>query len=161
MKPSYVIMPLLMIISSTVARFFTDAGMSWYKTLKMPPMVPPGWVFGTAWQIIFVCITLAAIIIWERGTGMRRLLATKLFVANLLFIPYWCFLFFYQHKVGAAVWCILLNELILVWWFFAAARISKTAALLILPNITWLAFAFYLNYHIWKLNAAVGIYRFL
>ena len=64
----------------------------------------------------------------------------------------WSLLFFGLHNPGAALieiavlWLAIAITAILFW------RISKPAAVLLIPYLAWVSFASHLNYMIWVLN---------
>jgi len=71
---------------------------------------------------------------------------------QLVFNFFWSFIFFRQHQLDWA-----LGEIIVLWLFilltiFAFARISKVAAWLLVPYISWVSFASILTYTIYQLN---------
>jgi benzodiazapine receptor len=68
--------------------------------------MPPGWVFGAAWTILYILLGLAlALILHARGArGAASALA--LFVLQLLLNYAWSPIFFAYHEVGAAFWTI-------------------------------------------------------
>lgn len=75
-----------------------------------------------------------------------------LFAIQLFLNFCWSFIFFNQQEIGWA-----LAEIILLWIFilltiFAFGKISKNAAWLLVPYISWVSFAGILTYTIWKLN---------
>jgi tryptophan-rich sensory protein len=64
----------------------------------------------------------------------------------------WCFLFFrWQQPKTAFVEIIILN-MVIILTILAAWRVSKVAALLLVPYLLWSMFASILNGAIWSLN---------
>ena len=59
--------------------------------------------------------------------------------------PFWAFIEI------IALWLAILATI------FAFYKISRPAALLLLPYILWVSFAGYLNYSIWQLNPSTGL----
>jgi tryptophan-rich sensory protein len=64
----------------------------------------------------------------------------------------WSFLFFKEHEIGGALADIIVLWLTILITIFIFSRISKTAAWLLVPYISWVSFAALLNYAIWQLN---------
>jgi benzodiazapine receptor len=127
-------------------------GNAWFDALEKPAIMPPGWVFGVAWTILYVGLGLAlALILHARGARGRGP-AIALFVVQLLLNFAWSPIFFAYHEVGAAFWTILamiglaLATALLFW------RIRRSAALLMLPYLAWLGFAATLTWQIDALN---------
>lgn len=127
-------------------------GNAWFDALAKPATMPPGWVFGAAWTILYVLLGLAlALVLHARGARGRGL-AVALFLLQLLLNFAWSPLFFAYHEVGAAFWTIAAMILIsaataLLFW-----RIRRAAALLMLPYLAWLGFAALLTWQIGLLN---------
>jgi tryptophan-rich sensory protein len=65
----------------------------------------------------------------------------------------WSFLFFSKHDIGFAFVEILILWLAILFTILLFARISKAAAWLLVPYISWVTFATILTYTIWRLNA--------
>lgn len=127
-------------------------GNRWFDALEKPALMPPGWLFGVAWTILYILMGLAlAIVLHARGAKGRGP-AIVLFLIQLLMNLAWSPLFFRAHQVGSAL--MLISALIVVVaitiWLFA--RIRRVAGLLLLPYLAWLAFASFLNYEIGRLN---------
>lgn len=92
-------------------------------------------------------------LVWKSGTnaGTKRQ-AMILFAIQLVLNFFWSFIFFDQHLVGTAFAEIVVLWLFILLTIFAFARIRKTAAWLLVPYISWVSFAAFLNYTIWQLN---------
>jgi hypothetical protein len=49
-------------------------GNAWFDALEKPAIMPPGWVFGLAWTILYILLGLAlALILHARGARGRGL----------------------------------------------------------------------------------------
>lgn len=127
-------------------------GNPWFDALVKPDLMPPGWVFGAAWTLLYILLGLAfAMILHARGARLRGP-AIALFVGQLILNYLWSPVFFAWHKVGLAL--ILIVAILALSIATAAVfwRIRKAAAVLMLPYLAWLCFASYLNYQIRVLN---------
>src|SRR3546814_7348747 len=52
-----VAVPLIVLLGSLSGGIGGSAGeSSWYAALQKPALVPPGWVFGVAWTILYALI---------------------------------------------------------------------------------------------------------
>ena len=101
---------------------------SWYTNLNKAPWTPPGWVFGAAWTLIMVCLSLfmnKAVQVESLGNTILWIYAVQL-VFNIAWNP----LFFDLHWMGWA----LVEIIILVFIVGAMALIAKPH----LPKVTWL-----------------------
>jgi tryptophan-rich sensory protein len=126
---------------------------TWYRTLKKPSFNPPDWVFGPVWTTLYllmgVAYHLASGKVAERSVARR---ARGLFAIQLALNAAWSFLFFGRRSPLTA-----LIEIVALWLAVAATmlaflRLSRVAALLLLPYLAWTTFAAALNYAIWRLN---------
>ena len=145
--------PAILLLGTVSGRISGSGyGNGWFDALEKPAIMPPGWAFGVAWTILYVLLGLAlALVLHARGARGRGL-ALALFVAQLLLNFAWSPIFFAYHEVGAAFWTIVAMIAIsavtaLLFW-----RIRRSAALLMLPYLAWLAFAATLTWQIDALN---------
>jgi translocator protein len=131
----------------------------WFAELVKPAAQPPGWLFGVAWSILYLCIGLAfAMILHARGARSRGL-AIGLFLTQLVLNLLWSPIFFGRHQVTTALFLIVLILVIAIATTMVFGRIRKAAAWLMVPYLAWLSFATILNYQIDQLNPdAEGLY---
>lgn len=142
------------LLLGTVAGRLANSGYdnAWFAALQKPDIMPPGWLFGAAWGVLYILLGLAiAIVLNARGARGRRL-AITLFVAQLLLNFSWSPTFFALHKIDTALIIIVAMFVLAAATTVLFARIRKSAALLMLPYLAWLAFAALLNYQIGQLN---------
>jgi translocator protein len=137
-----------------VAGLFTKPEIDgWYKALNKPDWQPPSWVFGPVWTLLYVLMGIAFYLVWRSNAAeSRKRVAMTLWIIQLVFNFFWSFIFFRQHQLDWA-----LGEIIVLWFFilmtiFAFARISRLAAWLLVPYISWVSFASLLTYAIYQLN---------
>ena len=149
--------PAILLLGTVSGRISNSGyGNGWFDALQKPAIMPPGWVFGAAWTILYVLLGLAlALILHARGARGRGV-AIGLFAAQLLLNFAWSPIFFAYHEVGAAFWTIAAMILLsaaaaLLFW-----RIRRSAALLMLPYLAWLCFAAVLTWQIDRLNPAAA-----
>jgi tryptophan-rich sensory protein len=145
--------PAVVLIGS-LSGYLSNSGYSnsWFTALAKPAFMPPGWVFGAAWTLLYILIGLSlAMLLHARGAEKRqRTLA--LFGIMLLLNFAWSPVFFGMHKVTFALGMIgamlvLTAGLILALW-----KIRVVASLLLYPYLGWLMFAGLLNYEILARN---------
>ncbi len=141
-----------------VSGFFTVTEIPvWYQTISKPGWNPPNWIFGPVWTTLYVLMGIALFLVWKsEADAIIKKTAIALFISQLILNFFWSFIFFNQHQIG---WALV--EIIGMWIFilltiFAFAKVSKTAAWLLVPYISWVSFATILNYTIWKLNAPIS-----
>ena len=126
---------------------------SWYPRLKKPSFQPPPAVFGPVWTVLYTLMGIAAFLGRRRESAdIRARRALSAFRAQLVLNGLWSFLFFGRRSPAAgladiaALWAVLF---VTVVRFF---RVSRLAALLLIPYLLWTSFAAVLNFSIWKLN---------
>lgn len=152
-KKNNLVIGSIALIASFAGRFLSQGGMDWYKTLVLSPLTPPGWAFGLAWTIIYLCTAIAAIYVWNEFVRNRVFYCVMaFFLLNAVLNVFWTYLFFHQHFVFAA-----LVDAVALWFSVIALmvltyRSNKIPALLLLPYFCWVAFAIYLNYQVYILN---------
>jgi tryptophan-rich sensory protein len=145
--------PLVLLLGTLSGKLANSGyGNAWFDALVKPAAMPPGWMFGAAWTILYILLGLAlAIVLHARGAPGRGK-ALGFFVAQMLLNYSWSPIFFAMHKVNLALIVIaamLVLASVSAWLFY---RIRKSAGLLMLPYLAWLCFAAFLNYQIVQLN---------
>ena len=141
---------LLGIVSGRVAN--SGYGNPWFDALVKPELMPPGATFGIVWTILYILLGLSLAIILNARGAKGRGLAIGLFVAQMLLNFSWSPIFFGMHQVRTALFVILAMLAISAIVTVLFLRIRRTAGLLMLPYLAWLAFASVLNYQIIQLN---------
>ena len=122
----------------------------WYVALEKPVWTPPGWVFGPVWTILYIAMAIAAWLVTRKVGVFSR--AILFYVVQLVCNALWSWIFFGQEQVGwalADILVLLFFLLITTWHFW---RVSKPAALLLVPYILWVSYATALNFAIWRMN---------
>lgn len=133
---------------------WTNAGLTeWYPSLRKPVWTPPDRVFGPVWSILYMAMAVAGWLIWRRRARIGANVALLLFVVQLGLNALWSGLFFALRSPGLAFGEITLLWLAIVATVLAFWRISRVAALLIIPYWLWVTFASLLNLVIWTMNA--------
>lgn len=141
---------LLGILSGRLAN--SGYGNPWFDALVKPEAMPPGWLFGVAWTILYILLGLSlAMILHARGAQGRRL-AVGLFLVQLALNYAWSPLFFALHEVRLALVLIVTILAFTIATAFLFGPIRKAAAWLLVPYMVWLSFATVLNYEIRRLN---------
>ncbi|HEX8450387.1 MAG TPA: TspO/MBR family protein [Allosphingosinicella sp.] len=145
--------PLVLLLGTVSGKIAGSGyGNAWFDALQKPAIMPPGWVFGAAWTLLYILLGFAVALILHAKGARGRGLALALFVLQLVLNYAWSPIFFAYHEVAAAFWTILAMIAIsavtaLLFW-----RIRRSAGLLMLPYLAWLCFAAALTWQIWALN---------
>ncbi len=140
--------------ASVIGSALTRPNLDWYATLVKPGFTPPNGVFPIVWTILFVMMAVSAWLVWRApGDGSERKTALVWFGIQLVLNVMWSFAFFFLHSppLGFGVIMALLVAIVLTIVFFD--RLSRPAALLLVPYVLWVGFAAGLNFIIWVLNS--------
>lgn len=124
----------------------------WFAALAKPEIVPPGWVFGTVWPILYLLMGFAlAVVLHARGARGRGI-AITLFLVQLACNLIWSPLFFGAHEATLAFYLILVILVLATVTTVLFGRIRPLAAWLMVPYLCWLGFASGLAYEIDRMN---------
>jgi tryptophan-rich sensory protein len=134
--------------------YFSNSGYEnrWFAALYKPALMPPGWVFGTTWTILYLLMGLAlAVIIHARGARGRGI-AIMFFIVQLVCNLIWSPLFFGAHEATLAFYLLLVILALATATTILFGRIRALAAWLMVPYLVWLGFAAGLAYDVDRLN---------
>jgi translocator protein len=137
-----------------LAGLFTARGVNgWYRTIATPDWNPSDAVFAPVWTTLYILMGIAFYLVWQKNVpaALKRP-ALTFWVVQLILNGLWSFLFFNQHAIGLALVEIIVLWLAILITIFLFARITKLAAWLLVPYISWVSFATILTYSIWQLN---------
>jgi tryptophan-rich sensory protein len=124
----------------------------WYDNLAKPSWQPPGWLFGPVWSLLYAMIAVSGWLVWLKAGFSGAPLAFAVYALNLIFNAAWSGLFFGLKRMGLAavemvgLWATIVALIALFW------PIDVWAALLLVPYLAWVSFAFVLNITVWRLN---------
>lgn len=153
MKRGVLILSILVcLLAGGLGSLFTSASIpTWYAGLNKPWFNPPNWLFAPVWTTLFVLMGVSLYLIASKGLKNVRL-QVILFGVQLVLNVVWSILFFglrlpsYAFAEILALWVAI--ALTIVSFF----RVSRKAAMLLLPYILWVSIASLLNYYVWALN---------
>lgn len=153
LRHALVAAPLILLLGTISGRMAGSGyGNPWFDALFKPDIMPPGWVFGIAWTILYILMGLALALVLSAHGARGRGPALAFFIAQLLLNLAWSPVFFAMHQVGAALLIILLMAALAIVTTLLFARIRPVAAWLMVPYVAWLIFAALLTYQIRQLN---------
>lgn len=144
---------LLAQLAGAIGSFFTFSAIpTWYSYLDKPSFSPPNWIFGPVWTLLYTLMGVAAWLIWRqrKSTGTQQ--ALWLYVSHLVVNSLWSIIFFGWQRPDIAFMVIIILWTMIASMMILFARISRSAAWLLLPYLAWVSFATVLNYAIWQLN---------
>lgn len=153
LRLALVTVPLVLLLGTISGRVSQSGyGNAWFDALEKPAIMPPGWVFGAAWTLLYISIGLAlAMILHARGARGRNL-AIAIFLAQLALNYAWSPIFFAMHEVEAALIVAIAMLLLSIAATLLFARIRPAAAWLMMPYVAWLVFASVLTWQVDQLN---------
>lgn len=126
---------------------------TWYDTIVKPDWNPPGYLFGPVWTVLYLLMAISLWIVWKSDAlEDQKTEACLIFAAQLFLNFWWTILFFKFHSPVTAFVEIIIMLFFIFLTIFRFSEISKTAAWLLIPYISWVSFAAILNYTLWKLN---------
>ena len=121
----------------------------WYPALAKPAWTAPSWVFGPVWTLLYPLVAVAGWLAWREGRSRRT---TLLFLLQLALNAAWPWIFFGERRVDLAFACVVALWLAILGTILAFWRVSRGAAILLLPYLAWVGFAAALNLAIWRAN---------
>lgn len=152
-KKEYLKSIAIPILVGGASALLTGSGMKTFESLNQPPLSPPGWLFPIVWTILYILMGTAYYLVNNSGGNIKVIAeANTVYALQLIANFIWPVLFFgFGWYFFAFIWLIVLWILILVT-IFMFRRVSKKAAILLIPYLLWVTFAGYLNLGIWWLN---------
>jgi tryptophan-rich sensory protein len=125
--------------------------------LAKPAWTPPDPAFGVIWTVIFALAAIAGVSAWRAAPGDRgREAVIGLFAVNGFLNILWSLIFFTLQRPD---WALV--ESAGLWLSVAAlvvflGRLSRRAAVLLVPYLIWVSLAVLLNYQVTRLNGPFG-----
>jgi tryptophan-rich sensory protein len=111
-------------------------------------------MFGPVWTVLYAMMGVSLYLASRQREEDAAVHTTArvLFAVQLMLNTLWTYIFFGRRSPG---WALV--EISLLWVAIASTtlsffRVSRTAALLLLPYLLWTSFAAVLNYSVWRLN---------
>jgi tryptophan-rich sensory protein len=127
----------------------------WYRELKKPDWTPSGGTIAAVWTALYTLMGVSLSILWRaRDDDDDAKPALQLFMIQLLLNSFWTFLFFRFKSPRLAFFENLVLIAAIALTIGAAWRVSKLAALLLVPYLLWSFVAITLNGAIWQMNAS-------
>lgn len=141
-------------VAGAIGSAATYPNLEWFDTLEKPAFAPPKSLFGPAWTTLYLMMGAAHYLVTTHQAEPKAQRAAQvLYGLQLGLNALWSFLFFGRRNPFAAFIEILLLWAAIVMTIIAFARISRPAALLLVPYLLWTTFATVLNAAIWRLNS--------
>ena len=134
--------------------FFGGVARSdWYESLAKPVFMPPDWLFGPVWTLLYGMMAISLFLVWRQGWDPPRVkIATVVFLAQLIVNAIWSPVFFGLKMPGLALIVIIILWLLIFLTVALFAKLSRLGAWLLVPYLAWVTFATVLNGSILHLN---------
>jgi translocator protein len=119
----------------------------WYAEVSAPIWVPPNWVFGLVWTVLYVTLAVAAWLVWRDRHRRRVRIALTAYVAQMVLNSLWSPVFFalYSAIGSVATWLalsihmlLLLSLVVMMSEFW---KVRRSATLLAVPYAAWVIYA--------------------
>ena len=136
-------------VSALGGRATRPALAEWYPALAKPAWTPPSWVFGPVWALLYPMVAVAGWLAWREG---RTRLGPLVYLLQLALNAAWPWLFFGERRLDLALACIAALVLAIVATIVLFWRVSRGAALLLVPYLAWVSFAAAVNHAMWGMN---------
>ena len=119
----------------------------WYQQLNFPPFQPPPGLFTPAWILVLSCLAVATWLIADQVDDYAGsvALALSLYGAQFVLNAGWSLLFFTVQRPDIAFWELIILDIVLLAMFLIYSRVSRWAALLLIPYISWLVLSTLIN----------------
>jgi len=145
MKFLIIFMPI--IIGFLIGFFSKPDG--WYKQLKKPELMPPGYVFSIAWTILYILIGVSYYLALKNKKFVYWIIPLLHLMINFMYTPV---MFGFNRILESAVIVLLaLITLIGVMALFYSYK-KYISVYLLIPYLLWLIFANYLAWSVYDLN---------
>ena len=126
--------------------FTASSVNTWYPALNKPWFNPPSWVFAPVWTALYLLMGISLFLIWRQvSEGIRAKEALIAFTTQLIFNGLWSVAFFGGRSPAGGLLVIAFLWIFIYWSIAEFWKISKPAAMLLLPYIVWVSFAALLN----------------
>ena len=130
-----------------------SGGMADYEVMVQPPLSPPGWLFPVVWTVLYLLMGYASYRVLESGAAEQEIRKALTLYGLQLFANFvWPLLFFGAGAYLAAMVCLLLLWLCVVYLILLALDLDRVSAWLLAPYLLWLTFAAYLNFGVFLRN---------
>ena len=144
---------LLTFVAAAAGAIASVDAASFYAQLSKPAWAPPAGVFGPVWSVLYTLMGIAAWLVWRSPKSTKP--ALTLYVVQLNANALWSWLFFGWHRGAFAAMEVLILLALIIGTAIAFLRVSRFAAMLLVPYLLWVGFAAVLTWSVWQRNPAL------
>lgn len=125
----------------------------WFDQLIKPSWNPPAYLFGPVWTILYFLMGVSLWLVWKNKSAELYKGNTYLLFSIQLFLNFmWSIIFFKLESPYYAFFNIIILMVSIGLTMKSFSYYSKLASWLLIPYISWVSFAAFLNFTIWNLN---------
>ncbi len=151
--PKKLVLSFLVVFAiAGVASFLTATDTVWYENINKPSFIPPSWLFGLMWPILYTLMALSLYLVWTSDKKKDKGMAFTSFFVQLVLNIGWALLFFRLNLPTISLIEVVFLETAIAYNIYEFNKHSRTAALLLVPYLLWIALAIALNFAIVVLN---------
>ncbi len=125
---------------------------TWYSTLNRSSLTPPNYVFPIVWTILYSMIGACGWLIWNTQACAQLTVIKIVYATQLILNWSWPFSFFVYHSTGLALIILGTMNILVGALIILTHQEMKAVSLMMIPYLSWIAFASYLNFYIWFYN---------
>ena len=153
MNNKYLSLGLILLVTfaaSGIGGFVTSSFKEpWYSEIILTTFNPPSWVFGPVWTILYIFMSVAAWIAWNKSSNKKVL---QVYFVHLFFNAIWSVIFFGFHQIFIALIDLGIILVFIIWLMKIYYQINKISFVLMTPYLLWSSYALVLNTTIFYLN---------
>ena len=131
--------------------YTTPAIPGWYASLAKPDWTPPSWLFAPVWTALYAMMGIAAALVLCAKSRTRET-AMHIYGTQLMLNILWSILFFGMRSPFLGLVGIIALWMSIVFTIFFFHRVSRKAAILLVPYLAWTSFALILNGAVLSMN---------
>jgi translocator protein len=133
--------------------YTTQAIPVWYAGLNKPFFSPPNWIFAPVWTALYIMMGISVYIVWtKRKQSDEAVKGIGVFAVQLILNTLWSVVFFGFRDPFLAFLLIVVLWAFIFMSIVQFNKVSRNAALLLVPYIVWVSFASLLNAAVWLMN---------
>ncbi len=141
---------LVTFVASGTGGFVTSSFKEpWYSEIILPTFNPPSWVFSPVWTVLYIFMSVAAWIAWNKTSDKKIL---QIYFVHLFFNATWSIIFFGFHQIFIALIDLGIILIFIIWLMKIYYKVNKISFLLMMPYLLWSSYALILNTTIFYLN---------
>ncbi len=153
MNNKYISLALILLITflaSSIGGFVTSSFKEpWYSEIILPTFNPPSWIFGPVWTTLYIFMSVAAWIVWNKTLDKKNL---QIYYVHIFFNAIWSVIFFGFHQIFIALIDLGIILIFIIWLMKIYYQINKISFVLMIPYLLWSSYALVLNATIFYLN---------